>query len=363
MTHFIQNGPIFTLASEESLPITDKLPEGNFIVGFSERMGFFLERVESFPIPKKIYGEVPSYANRIIKTYQDRDTSTGVLLMGEKGSGKTLLTKLLSRMAADYHQIPTLIVNKPLHGDGFNTLLQQIHQDCIVLFDEFEKVYDADQQKDILTLLDGVFPTKKLYLLTVNDPWKVDSHMKNRPGRLFYTIEFDGLSEDFIRSYCNDNLTDNKKIEEVCKTTSIFEKFNFDMLKALVEEMNRYGESPKDAFKFLNIHPEIKKSIFKVEIFYKGRLVKDSDNLQGNPLTENHRYSFKIDPPKKNSKKRYDFLEHDEAEYKIVSLSPQKITHMDGVKGIYTFEIPEDEVKVILTKEIHNKFSFKDYAF
>ena len=61
------------------------------------------------------------------------------------------------------------------------------------IIDEFEKIFSGEKQQHILTLLDGVFSTHKLFLLTCNDKWKIDSHMRNRPGRIYYMIEFEGL--------------------------------------------------------------------------------------------------------------------------------------------------------------------------
>ena len=54
-------------------------------------------------------------------------------------------------------------------------------------------------QDAMLTLLDGVYPAKMLFLLTTNDKYKVSNHMRNRPGRIYYVIDFEGLSSDFIR--------------------------------------------------------------------------------------------------------------------------------------------------------------------
>ena len=130
-------------------------------------------------------------------------------------------------------------------SDDFNSFLSAINQPSIVMFDEFEKVYDREGQEKILTLLDGTFQSQKLFLLTSNDKWKLDNNMKNQPGRIFYLMEFEGLDEDFIRQYCEDRLIDKSKTNQIVKISTLFDKFNFDMLTAFVEEVNRYGRIPK----------------------------------------------------------------------------------------------------------------------
>lgn len=269
MTTYTKNGNKFMVADDESLQIFSKLPGGNYIVQFSQMIGFYLEHVDPFPLPNRLYGSLPRYADRILQTYQDRPASTGVMLNGEKGSGKTLLAKLLSlkMMEAD---CPTLIINSSFVGDAFNKFIQDIDQCAMILFDEFEKVYDKEHQPHILTLMDGVFPTKKLFVLTCNDNFKIDSHMKNRPGRLFYMLDFDGLEEAFIREFCAENLkpTLQKYVEQVMMLSGTVDAFNFDMLKALCEEMNRYDENANEAVKMLNVKPDpYTRNVYKVLLY------------------------------------------------------------------------------------------------
>lgn len=255
MTQFVKKGNSYDIYGDDTLQVTNLLPAKNYVVQQHPERGIILVDADEFTMPSKIYGSATRHADRIINTFEKRPSTTGVLLCGEKGSGKTLLTKKVAQLAVA-RGYPVLIVNSPLCGPSFNKFIQQIGQQAVVLFDEFEKVYDRDEQEQILTLLDGVFPSRTLFMLTVNDKWRVDSHMRNRPGRLFYMIDFKGLDEAFIREYCNDQLDQKQHIDEVCRLSKLFKEFNFDMLKALVEDMNRYQESPRQVLELLNARPE-----------------------------------------------------------------------------------------------------------
>ena len=263
----MKSGNTFRIATKESMDLHEVLPVGNYVVKQDQFENFFIEQIEDFDVPTKMYGDTLRNTDRIINSFWDRDKSTGVMLVGEKGSGKTLLSKNICVEMAK-QGVPTIVINAAWHGDKFNTLIQSIQQPCIVLFDEFEKVYNGEEQEAMLTLLDGIYSSRKLFLLTSNDKWRVDSHMRNRPGRIFYMVNFTGLDEAFIREYCGDNLNDKSHTDKIVNIASVFSAFNFDMLKAMVEEMNRYNESPQEALRILNVKAEFDSgATYSVEVY------------------------------------------------------------------------------------------------
>jgi hypothetical protein len=288
MSVFIKNGSNFRVASEENLDIHKTLPVGSYTIKKDSFGVFFFESIEPFKMVGKIYGDTLKNVDRMFNTFMARPKTTGIMLSGEKGSGKTLLAKALSVKCAE-EGIPTIVINTAWHGEEFNTLIQAIEQPCVILFDEFEKVYDSQEQEAVLTLLDGVFPSKKLFILTCNDSWRIDRHMRNRPGRIFYLVDFKGLDVNFITEYCQENLKDKSEIENVCRISVLFSEFNFDMLKALCEEMNRYDESAQEAMKLLNAKPSSDDGgKYKVRLIVDGDIIPEDQTSpkqwNGNPL-------------------------------------------------------------------------------
>lgn len=250
---YIVNGDVYMHGPSESQQV-ESLPPGNFIVSVTPMGQFYLKKVDDFAAPAKIYGNTLVVANRILDTFHARPNTTGVSLSGEKGSGKTLTGRMISILGAK-RGLPTLIINTPFVGDAFNNFIQDIRQPTIIFFDEFEKVYDREHQEQILTLLDGVFPSKKLFVITCNDKYRLDQHLNNRPGRIFYAIDYKGLDASFVEEYAKDQLRDQSQVQGLCNASALFSTLNFDMLQAIVEEMNRYGESALDAMRLLNAKP------------------------------------------------------------------------------------------------------------
>lgn len=265
-TYFTQRGDEFDVNSKEAVIMHDLLPGGNYSVQFNPVRGYYLEKIANFPEQKKVYGNSFANRDRIINTFKIRPNNLGVVLTGEKGSGKTMLGRMIcSELAKE--GVPTLFINAPLTDGSFFEFLYRIEQPCIVFIDEFEKIYDGKQQLPLLTVLDGVFPSKKLFLLTCNDGFKIDTHFRNRPGRIHYFIEYSGLDANFVKEYCEDNLNNKNHINQVVEIAGIFQTINFDTLKSLVWEMNAYNENPADALRLLNARPsrEPVKYFFEIE--------------------------------------------------------------------------------------------------
>lgn len=253
---FLKSGATVRVHDKNSVQAYDNLPVATYTVKLDERQNeFFLEEIEDFELPKKIYGANTDHSVRVLKTFEDRPGSTGVLLSGIKGAGKTLLAKQIS-VSARQRNYPTIVINRDWHGDEFNTFIQSISTPTVIIFDEFEKIYDYHTQRQVLTLFDGVFPSRKLFLITTNTEREISEFMQNRPGRIYYNFQFNTLGQNFIEEFLKDRLLDKSQIPNILKYTQIFSFFNFDMLSAAVEEMNRYGETLSQVLEVLNIKPE-----------------------------------------------------------------------------------------------------------
>ncbi len=299
---YLKHGNAWSLTPDSKMDVRDSLPPGNYTFCRNPMTGeYFLEESEPFVIPTKLYGKTVQWSDRILSTFRTETNQVGVLLSGVKGSGKTLLSKYVSFASG----LPVLIVNSPFSDERFMRTVQGITQRAVILFDEFEKLYDREAQEKILTLFDGVYTaTNKIMILTCNDRHSVREYFHNRPGRLRYSIEFGSLSAEFIEEYCLDNLKEHSLLGEILKLSVSCDEFNFDMLQALVKELNTYGGTVEEAVEILNVKPISRtKEIWDVTLSAydtPGLVVSTTETLSVNLVTwfnmngERRAYDFDI---------------------------------------------------------------------
>lgn len=265
MAQYIINGNIVKTIPDGSMNIVSKLPADMYFVKFDEMNGqFYLERGEKFSKETKIFGNLEARTNKVISTYLDRmkkGVNTGILLSGIKGSGKTFQGKAISNKLIEEHEIPTIIISETHKSSGLSLFLKDITDPCCIFFEEFEKLYKSgnhsnliDNQEGLLTLLDGVMNSNNLFIFTCNDTSDLNDLLLNRPGRIWYHFKYNGLDDNVIEEYCKEKLDNPALIKEIKQVSDFLnERFTFDIMKCIVEEVLRYGINVKEAISDLNI--------------------------------------------------------------------------------------------------------------
>ena len=288
---------------------------------------FYLSEREKFILPSVLYGDIVSNAERILKSFQARNSNTGVLLSGYKGSGKTMLGKLISIQS----ELPVITVSENFEGSDFFDAISHVKQQCVIFIDEFEKIY-SDNKDAILALLDGVYESKKLFLLTTNS-LNISEFMLNRLGRIRYHIHYDTLSYEEIVEVVDDKLLNTKHRDSLIDLLQLVGYVSYDNVLGVIEELNIHEDlSPPEALNLLNI--SVTDARYDVLVFYEGHRAKTT--TYGHPLAHPFMYLWFEYVDKREQKKYVNYRVSTKELSHTFSAGKLTITDKEGNKFIYT---------------------------
>lgn len=261
----IQSGDTYNLY-DDSIKTYDMLPPGTYTVEYDDRSNScYLRDHAEILVTEKAYGLQDEKIEKVLDAFDRFERSLGIILSGDKGIGKTMFAKKLCQRARE-SGMPAILVDE--NNPQLVRFLEKIDQECVVLFDEFEKTfytdrncyYDDDDEEEeencqskLLGLFDGTSGGKKLFVVICNDLKRLDQYLINRPGRFHYHFRFDYPTEAEIAEYLTDKIKENYRCE-IPKVISFSKRvpLNYDCLRAIVFEINRKAKF-EDIISDLNI--------------------------------------------------------------------------------------------------------------
>lgn len=212
-------------------------------------------------LPKKVFTTKKDgiFIQRVLHSFNnDEKNTTGVLLTGEKGTGKSCCAKIIAQQA----NLPIIVIHEETVLSELNDFFKSFDDPVCVLFDEVDKHFDT---RALLTFLDGIQKTaKKLVVMTANDNRKVDEFLKNRCSRVRYYRNYNMLEDakEYAEMIAKDRGIENA--EEVVKFIIDTIKYpSIDNICSFIDEIVFTKEmqlSLEEVLYFMNINVDEKTS-------------------------------------------------------------------------------------------------------
>ena len=214
--------------------------------------GNYLIEDKDFDFPTTYYldDKDNKFISRTINTFQNTTKmTTGILLSGLKGSGKTLMAKKIAKESG----LPIIVIDPKVCADEIEGFFQNIDTEVCIIFDEIDKYWNT---KYLLSFFDGVKPTcKKIVICTCNDEKEINNYLNDRCSRIRYKKTFSCLTKDAVLGILTDMISDKEKAksatEFICNAIRII---SYDNIVIFGEELkNNPDESYESILADMNI--------------------------------------------------------------------------------------------------------------
>lgn len=215
-----------------------------------------LEESSGLSLPSKVYctQRDERFIDKVINSYNLSESGfTGVMLAGLKGSGKTVMAKIIANKSG----LPIINIDKNIRPYILRNLVEKLDDTSVCfLFDELDKVLTDYDDSVLLQVLDG-FDTKgkHMILFTCNDDREISEYLIDRCSRIRYWREFKEMSPSLIMEVLNDKLNDKKEVKSLTDfIKDNFEVCSFDNIASFVKEANDYPTTTfEELFEDMNL--------------------------------------------------------------------------------------------------------------
>lgn len=212
------------------------LPKAVYLVKESPMTGLYLDKMsDEFTFNHKVYGKDDKFVQRCLKTYQETTTNLGVLLSGTKGTGKSVTAKQLCNIL----DLPIIMIDEEF--DNLDVFISEIEQPCIILIDEYEKVFQKSHM--LLSVMDGVSMSsyRRVFVLSTNENY-INENLLNRPSRIRYVKKYGNLEVDVVYEIMNDILKYPEYQEDLIETLKSFDIVTIDLVISIINEINIHNQ-------------------------------------------------------------------------------------------------------------------------
>lgn len=203
---------------------------------------------------------------------------------------------------------------------------------------------------------------KKLFVITVNEVWRLNDCFLNRPGRFHYHFEIKGPNADEIKEYFIDKgITDEEIINQVIMVSTSVD-MSYDILRAIAFDLNQ-GYTIAETLEDMNICTKQDplynyKVTFIDGVSYTGRVSILSDSSKRSEFqfkTDNGKY-IRVNFLIKDSQ----FSIEDGRQTFYLDIDKAKLTSSETDWGEESTSINGKIKSIVLTKseEIYKKMNF-----
>ena len=236
---FTDHGNVITYDYQDTRKTSDHLPVGIYRLKMTESpfgisVSFERKEFKQFVVTERRYGRHDRIVKTIFDDYDRVNPPLGVIAIGEKGGGKSLLCEDLSNRLLS-KGLPILMVDQAIPPEVLLEI-SNVSGPCVFYFDEIGKIYTDKNAGALLTFFSNQNQIGRVFLVTANAASELSPYFFERPGRFKYKIDMSKIERDAYLEYLT---AQNVPSEKVIWLESIWRSMTYDQLRVIVPLLHR----------------------------------------------------------------------------------------------------------------------------
>ncbi len=215
-------------------------------------------------------GKSKGISDLVVNHYNNTTGNFGIMLNGISGMGKTRTLKHICNRL----NLPVITVTANYKGSYIKEVLDNVNCDCVLVIDEFEKIYSKQEDSEsLLSLFDGLDTKNRLFVIvSFNERRYISKYSFGRPGRFLFNFSFYELDQDSAFEFINSKIILSEP-DRMKKYLSCISDVSYDICDKIVKLIKVHGEKTFiENSQYFNVIPQTLS--LRVEFYINDKLQK-----------------------------------------------------------------------------------------